>query len=160
MNAILRGLLARQLEKRSRTPASVSKALGRNPSWLYRILSGERRITVDSLEAALLEIGVGLDEFFAEYLRKVCSPHLVTKSGYSEDPHLILRALRGRKDPDLDWIGEFSSDRVTPLQPGKSFSLHPLFSDSMTRANSTATPPWLMRRPGSKVCGGELSTDG
>ncbi|MEM8997024.1 MAG: hypothetical protein AAGF23_19730, partial [Acidobacteriota bacterium] len=85
---------------------------------------GERRVAIDSLENIVLEIGLGLDEFFAEYLREVCSPHLVTKSGHGEDPQLILRALRGGKDPDLGWIGEIPPDRVSPLRPGQSFPIH------------------------------------
>lgn len=124
MNPVLRSLLTRELERRSRTPASVSRALGKNPSWLYRILSGERRITVASLEEVVLELGLGLDEFFAEYLQVVCSPHMVTKSGHAEEPQMILRALRGPRDPDLGWISELSRNRVTPLQPGQSFPIH------------------------------------
>ena len=124
MNTVLRGVLERYLSERSRSSSSVSRALGKSDEWLYRILRGERRITVENLEAVVLEIGVGLDEFFVDYLKAVNSPLLEAESGHSEDPAVLLRALRGDRDPSLGWIGELCQDRVTLLQPGISFPLH------------------------------------
>ncbi|MEO1082756.1 MAG: helix-turn-helix transcriptional regulator [Acidobacteriota bacterium] len=125
MNPEFRKVLKGQFAKRGRSMASVSTALGKSRPWLQRLLAGTRKLREDHLNAILDELGVSLEELFAEYLRETSSPQLALKSDWSLNPALILRALRVENDPDLDWIDSFRSLSMAPVALDSQFALHP-----------------------------------
>ena len=61
---VLRHLIG-QIEKVGETPTSLSRRIGRHPSYLQKVLAGHTRLRQDVLDVVLAELGVGSDQFWA-----------------------------------------------------------------------------------------------
>ena len=125
MQEILHFVLQQTIDRSGFTVPEITEKLGRERSWLYRLLNRSRPVRIEHAEEIYAALGHPIAQYFVACLNRLNSPHVAAKSDLASNPSVLLRILRGESNPDLGWLEQFRSRRVSQPDGSASYRLHP-----------------------------------